>query len=120
MSLSILKKSILVYKPIILWNILLSLLSGIFFVIDGFEKPGGYAMALLMKPTGWLFSIIVERFFLRKHLYFYKNMGLGFRRILVNIIAYDIAFLIIIITVSLLCRNFLLTVLPTSLISKKY
>lgn len=119
-SVKLLKKSIFVYKPIIFWNILLSIIIGRFFIIDGVNKPAPYAMLLLMKPIGWAFSIVIERFFLQKHRYFYRNMSLGFRKILGNIILYDIAMLILIITISLLCRNFLLTVLPNNLVKEQY
>lgn len=119
-SVKLLQQSMLVYKPIILWNILLSILIAIFFIIDGINMPAPYAMILFIKPIGWAFSIVIERFFLQKHSYFYKNMGIGFRKILGNIILYDIAILILIITTSLLCRNFLLTVLPTDLVNKQY
>ena len=120
MSVALLKKSMLVYKPIVLWNILISLIIGLFFVIDGYTKPGPYVMIIIMKPVGWIFSIVIERFFLTRHSYFYKNQGLGFRRILINIIIYDIALLFSIIITCLLCRNFLLTVLPTAIINKQY
>ncbi|KQR70346.1 hypothetical protein ASF92_10195 [Pedobacter sp. Leaf176] len=120
MPASLFKNLMIVYKPVLLWNVLVSLLIGLFFVVDGYDKPGGYAMTIFMKPIGWFFSIIIERFFLQKHRYFYKNMGLGFRKILGNIILYDIAILLLIITTTLLCRNFLLTVLPSNLIKGQY
>ncbi len=120
MSLTLFKKSMLVYKPIMHWNILISLLIGLFFVIDGYKNPGPYVMALIMKPIGWMFSIIIERYFLTKHSYFYKNQGLSFRRILSNIVIYDILLLFSLVIIILLCRNFLLTVLPTSLTEKRY
>lgn len=93
---------------------------GLFFVIDGFEKPAPYVMAIFMKPIGWASSIVIEHFFLSKHRYFYNNMGLGFRKILLNIIYYDIAILIITIIICWLCRDLLLTVLPSNLINKQY
>ena len=120
MPVSLFKNLMIVYKPVLLWNILISLLAGLFFVIDGYDKPGGYAMTAFMKPLGWVFSMVVERFFLQKHRYFYKNMGLGFRRILINIILYDIVILFVVIIICLLCRNFLLTVLPSNLIKGQY
>ena len=110
----------LVYKPIILWNILVSLFTGLFFVINGFDKPGAYVMTLIMKPIGWAFSIAFERLFLKKQSYFYKNMGLGFRRILTNIILHDMIIFIMITLICFICRNFLLTVLPINLINKQY
>ena len=119
-SVKLLQKSTFVYKPIIIWNILLNVVIAIFFVTDGINKPSPYVMLLIMKPIGWGFSIVIERFFLQKHRYFYKNMGLGFRKILGNIILYDIVILIVIIITPLLCRNFLSTVLPNSLIKGQY
>ena len=120
MSISLLKKSVLVYKPIILWNILVSLITGLFFVINGFDKPGAYLMALIMKPIGWGFSIVFDCLFFKKQSYFYKNMGLGFRKILTNIIFYDLIIFTVIIIICFICRNFLLTVLPINLINKQY
>lgn len=120
MSVALLKKSMLVYKPIVFWNILVSLMIGLFFIIDGYRNPGPYVMIIIMKPIGWIFSIIIELFFLSKYSYFYKNQGLRFRRIFSNIIIYDIAMLFTIIITFLLCRNFLLTVLPKALINKQY
>lgn len=120
MSINLLKKSMWVYKPILYWNILLSLIIGLFLVIDGAEKPGGYIMAIIIKPIGWAVSIVFEKLFLRHQSYFYKNMGLSFRKIFLNIIVYDIVILITITIICLLCRNFLLTVLPTDLINKRY
>jgi len=102
MSVALFKKSFLVYKPIVLWNILISLIIGLFFAIDGYGNPGPYVMIIIMKPIGWIFSIFIERFFLSKHSYFYKNQGLGFRRIFSNIIIYDIAMLFSIIITFLL------------------
>ena len=110
------KNLMIIYKPILLWNILISLLAGLFFVIDGYKKPGGFAMTIFMKPVGWTFSLVIERFFLKKHRYFYRNMRFGFRKILSSLILYDIIILILTIAFSLLCRNFLLTVLPSNLI----
>jgi len=120
MPASLFKTLMIVYKPVLFWNILISLLAGLFFVIDGYEKPGGYAMIVFMKPSGWAFSMVIDRFFLQKHRYFYKNIGLGFLRILINIILYDIVILFFIIITCLLCRNFLLTVLPGSLTRGQY
>lgn len=120
MSIVLLKKSILVYKPIIFWNISVNLIIGLFFVINGFDKPGAYIMGIFMKPIGWIFSIALEHLFLKKQSYFYKNMGLGFRKILINIILYDMAILLLITLICFLCRNFLLTVLPINLVNKQY
>jgi len=120
MPASLFKNLMIVYKPVLFWNILINLLIGLFFVIDGYEQPGGYAMIVFMKPAGWAFSMVIEQFFLQKHRYFYKNMGLGFRRILINIMLYDIGILLLIIITCLLCRNFLLTVLPGNLIRGQY
>jgi hypothetical protein len=119
MSIKLLKKSLIVYKPILFWNILVNLLIGTFFIINGTEKPGAYAMALFMKPIGWAFSVILERFFLTKHTIFYKNMGLGFRKIFLNLVIYDLVILFFIVILCLLCRNYLLTVLPTDLMKKQ-
>ncbi|MFD2288166.1 hypothetical protein GJU39_18425 [Pedobacter petrophilus] len=90
MSVKLFKKSLIAYKPIVLWNILVNLLIGIFFIIDGLEKPGPYAMIVFMKPIGWTFSLVIERFFLKKYTIFYKNMGLGFRKIFLNQIVCDV------------------------------
>jgi len=120
MSIKLLKKSLIVYKPIVFWNVLVNIMVGIFFIIDGAKQPGPYAMALFMKPIGWGFSIIIERFFLTKHSIFYKNMGLNFRKIFINLVIYDLAILLFIIILSLLCRSYLLTVLPTAFTEKQF
>lgn len=120
MSTKLFKKSIIVYKPIVFWNILVDIIVGIFFIIDGTGKPGPYAMALLMKAISWGFSIIIERFFLHKHTIFYKNMGLSFRKIFLNLVFFDLLFLLFIVILCLLCRNYLLTALPTDLMKKQF
>ena len=111
---------LLVYKPIIAWNIFISLLVGIFFIIDGLDKPGGYFMAILMKPFGWISSVCFEKLFYNKNSYFFKNLNIASYRIYINIVIYDIAFFILIITICMLNRSFLLTVLPKALINKQY
>ncbi len=114
------RKTLIVYKPIIAWNILVSLVVSLFFVINGFSLVGLYVFVIFLKLIGYGSSIAFNQFFLTSSSYFYKNLGINFRRIMINIIIYDIIVFIAILIIAFSCRNFILTVLPKVLITKPY
>jgi len=108
MSVNLLKKSIVIYKPIFIWNILVSLLTSVFFILNGFNQSGIYSFAIFLKLIGWLFSIGIYRMFYLSTAYFFKNQGIGFKKILVNLILFDLITFAAILTISWICQNFLL------------
>ncbi|RBQ02951.1 hypothetical protein DRW42_23730 [Pedobacter miscanthi] len=120
MSVSLLKKSISVYKPIFVWNILVSLLASAFFILNGFKAPAIYSFALFLKLTGWLFSIAIYYMFYQKTIYYFKNQGIGFRKIMINLILYDLIVFTAILILSLICRDFLSIALANLLQIEKY
>lgn len=120
MSVNLLKKSVAIYKPIFIWNIGVSLLASVFFILNGFNTPGIYTFALSAKLIGWLFSIAIYFMFYQATAYFFKNQGIGFKKIITNLILYDFTFFIAILIISSICRNFLSTVLNDLLQTKKY
>jgi len=120
MSIGLLTKSLTIYKPIFLWNVLVSLLTSVFFILNGFKEPGIYTFALFIKLIGWLFSIAIYFLFYLPTAYYFKNQGISFRKIMVNLILYDLIVFIGILIVSSLCRDFLSTVLTNLLQTAKY
>lgn len=120
MSISLLKKSLTLYKPIFLWNLLASLLTSVFFILNGFKEPGIYSFAIFIKFIGWLFSVAIYFMFYQSTAYYFKNQGIGFRRIMTNLILYDLIVFIGILTISSLCKDFLSTVLTKILEIGKY
>jgi len=107
MSIALLKKSLTIYKPIFLWNILVSLLTSVFFILNGFKEPGIYSFALFIKFIGWLFSFAIYFMFYLSTTYFFKNQGIGFKKIMTNLVLYDTLIFIIILIVIFLCQSFL-------------
>lgn len=120
MSVSLLKKSIFIYKPIFIWNILVSLLAAVFFILNGFKAPAIYSLALCIKLIGWLFSIAIYLMFYRSTAYFFKNQGIAFRKIMVNLILYDLSIFIGILMISSTCRDSLSIALTNLLQIEKY
>ena len=120
MSISLLKKSISVYKPIFIWNILVSMLTSVFFILNGFQQPGIYSFAIFLKLTGWAFSIGIYFMFYLPTSYFFKNQGIGFKKIMANLVLYDLIFFIGILIISWICKDFLLIVLTNLLPKKRY
>ncbi|SFA45902.1 hypothetical protein SAMN04488511_105189 [Pedobacter suwonensis] len=120
MSIALLKKSITIYKPIFLWNILVSLLTAVFFILNGFSQPGIYSFAIFIKLIGWSFSAGIYFMFYQSTAYFFKNQGIGFRKIMLNLVLYDLFFFIGILVASSICRDFLSTVLINFLQTAKY
>ena len=120
MSIGLLKKSLTIYKPLFLWNVLVSLLTSVFFILNGFEEPGIYSFALFIKFIGWLFSIAIYFMFYKSTAYYFKNQGIGFRKIMTNLVLYDLIVFIGILIVSSTCRDFLSTVLTNLLQTAKY
>ncbi|RDC58301.1 hypothetical protein DU508_05035 [Pedobacter chinensis] len=107
MSIGLLKKSFLIYKPIFFWNILVSILTSYLFVLKGFAMTDLYSLSLFIKFTGWVSSIGIYFMFYRSTAYFFKNQGMGFRSILRNIILYDWIIFSMILFFIFLCQNFL-------------
>jgi hypothetical protein len=120
MSIGLLKKSISVYKPIFIWNILVSLLTSVFFILKGFKEPGIYSFAIFLKLIGWSFSISLYFMFYLSTAYFFKNQGIGFRKIMANLVFYDLIVFIGILIISLVCKDFLLIALTNLLQIEKY
>lgn len=120
MPIGLLKKSLTIYKSIYLWNISVSLLTSVFFILNGFKEPGIYISALLIKFIGWLFSVAIYFLFYQSTAYYFKNQGIGFRKIMINLVLYDLMVFIGILIVSSTCRNFLSTVLTNLLQTAKY
>ncbi len=120
MSIGLLTKSLTIYKPIFLWNVLVSLLTSVFFILNGFKEPGIYTFALFIKITGWLFSIAIYFLFYKSTAYYFKNQGIGFKNIVVNLVLYDLIVFIGILIVSSICRDFISTVLTNLLHTAKY
>ncbi len=120
MSIGLLKKSLTVYKPIFLWNVLVSLLTSVFFILNGFKEPGIYTYALFIKVIGWLFSIALYFMFYQSTAYFFKNQGIGLKKIMANLVLFDLIALIVILMISSTCRDFLSTVLINLLQIEKY
>lgn len=120
MSVGLLKKSLTIYKPIFLWNISVSTLTSVFFILNGFKEPWVYTFALFIKFIGWLFSVAVYFMFYQSTAYYFKNQGIGFRKIMTNLVLYDLIVFIGILIVSSICRNFLSTVLTNLLQTGTY
>lgn len=120
MSITLLKKSITIYKPIFLWNIMVSFLTVVFFILKGFWKPEIYSFSIFIKLIGWLFSLGIYLMFYQATAYYFKNQGIGFRKIMINLILYDLIIFIGILIISSICRNFLSTVLTNLLQTAKY
>lgn len=120
MSIGLLKKSLTIYKPIFLWNVLVSLLTSVFFILNGFKEPGIYSFAIFIKFIGWLFSVAIYFMFYQSTGYFFKNQGISFRKIMTNLVLYDLIIFIGILIISLICRNFLLIALTNILQTGKY
>jgi hypothetical protein len=120
MSVSLLKKSISVYKPIFIWNILVSLLTSVFFILKGFKEPTLYSFVLFFKLIGWSFSIALYFMFYQSTAYFFKNQGIGFRKIMANLVLYDLIIFIGILIISLICKDFLSIALTNLLLIEKY
>ena len=107
MSIGLLKKSIIAYKPIFIWNILASSLISVFFKLNGFEDPGFYSLAIFLKLIGWAFSIGLYVMFYKPTAYFFNNQGISFKQIMANLVLYDTVIFIIILNVIFLCQSFL-------------
>lgn len=120
MSVALLKKSIIIYRPIFLWNILISLLTAVFFLLNGFRQPGIYSLSIFIKLIGWSSSIGIYYMFYQSTAYFFKNQGIGLKKIIANLVLYDLIFLIVILLISFICRDFLSTVLINLLQTGQY
>ena len=105
MSIDLLKKSLTIYKPIFLWNVLVSLLTSVFFILNGFKEPGIYSFAILTKFIAWLFSIAIYFMFYQSTSYFFKNQGIGIKQIMTNLVLYDTLIFIIMLIVIFLCQS---------------
>jgi len=120
MSINLLKKSISIYKPIFIWNILVSILTSVFFILNGFKQPGIYSFAIFLKLIGWLFSIGIYFMFYLPTSYFFKNQGIGLKKIITNLVLYDLIIFIGILIISWICKDFLLIALTNLLQTGKY
>jgi hypothetical protein len=120
MSVSLLKKSISIYKPIFIWNILVNILTSVFFILNGFQEPGIYSFAIFIKLIGWAFSIGIYFMFYLSTSYFFKNQGIGFKKVMANLVLYDLIVFIGILIISLICKDFLLIALTSLLQIEKY
>ena len=120
MSIGLLKKSLTIYKPIFLWNVSVSILTSVFFILNGFKEPGIYTFTLFTKFISWLFSVAIYFMFYQSTAYYFKNQGIGFRKIMINLVLYDLIVFIGILIVSSTWRDFLSTVLTNLLQIGKY
>jgi len=79
----------------------------VFFYLNGFDEPGIYSFMLIIKIIGWIFSVAIYFMFYQNTAYFFKNQGISFKRIMTNLIFYDLALLLATLMILLVWQNFL-------------
>jgi len=85
----------------------MSFLAAQLFLQQGFNIYGVYMIAGIIKIMGFVFSVLIERIFYAKRMYFLKNLGLSYRRIFTYIFLLDLGYYAIILTGCWMIRNFI-------------
>jgi len=107
MSINLLKKTIRIYKPIAAWNVTVSVLVSLLFYYKGFAETEIYSLAIFFKLLGWAFSLALHYMFYQSSIYFFQNMGIGLKKIMLNLICYDILLFISLLFFIRQCQRFL-------------
>jgi len=77
------------------------------FFLKGFDKYPLYMLALLFKFIGYFISGIIEKVFFPNRSHYYRNMRLGYTKIFSTLFLSDFLLLIIVFTLTYLCKNYI-------------
>lgn len=70
------------FKLVFALNFALSLYIVNLFYLKGFDKVGLYQLALGFKLLGYAATAIIEKLIFSRRIYYYYNLGIGYRKIL--------------------------------------
>lgn len=77
------------------------------FYLNGFDKSALYTLALFFKAIGYGFTVAIERLFFLNRSYFYRNMGLGYKKVFGSFMALDCLLFVFILMVVALWKSFI-------------
>jgi hypothetical protein len=95
------------FKLVLFLNFCLSLFFGYLFFLKGFDKAPLYSIALFFKLVAYGTTVSIEKLFFSVRNYYYRNLGLSYRRIFSVLFAVDMMLFISLLVVVALCRNFI-------------
>ena len=90
------------FKLVVFINFSYSIFFTYLFVIKGFDKVDLYNIAIVFKLIAYTVTIVIEKLFFSNRVFYYKNLGLSYRRVLGTYFGLDfIIFLLLLLIFSL-------------------
>jgi hypothetical protein len=98
------------FKLVIFLNFSLSLYLTYLFVLKDFDKVNLYNIAIALKLIGYAFTLTIEKLFFAQRSFYYRNLGLSYKRILGVFFGLDFLIFIVLLMFSYLCKSYILIV----------
>jgi len=95
------------FKVNILLNLWVSAYFSYFFWTRGFDKYPLYTLALIFKVTAYGLGLASEKLLAPRREFYYRNMGIGYRRIFGTLYIADLLLFILVLIFSATCRNYI-------------
>jgi len=95
------------FKLVLFLNFCLSLFFGYLFFLKGFDKAPLYSIALFFKLIAYGTTLSIEKLLFSQRRYYYRNLGLSYRRIFTVLYAAEFTLFISLLMLVAVCRNFI-------------
>src|SRR6478609_111224 len=105
------KKLIFIYshhfKLVLFLNCCLSLFFAYLFLHKGFDKIPLYNLAIAFKIVAYLKTFGIEKLLFEQQAFYYRNLGLSYRKLFSTFFAIDFVLFLILLIVAFVCRSFI-------------
>lgn len=95
------------FKLILCLNFCLSLFFAYLFYRKGFNQVSLYNLAIFFKGIGYLFTATVEKVFFTNRSYYFKNLGISYRRLFGVLFVFDLIIFVLMLFALWLLRSFI-------------
>jgi len=95
------------FKFLIFLNLFLSLYLIQLFCLKGFDKVGLYNLAIFFKLVAFATTFGIEKLFFGKHIFYFQNLGLSYRKIFGIFYLLDFALFILLFLISWLWKSYM-------------
>jgi hypothetical protein len=95
------------FKLVFALNFALSLYFVNLFYLKGFDKAGLYQLAIGFKLLAYAATVVIEKLVFSRRIYYYYNLGIGYRKILGLFFAMDLGIFVSFLILCALWINFI-------------
>ena len=95
------------FKLVAILNFSYTIFFTYLFVIKGFDKVDLFNIAIVLKLIAYTLTIVIEKLFFSNRVFYYKNLGLSYRRVLGTYFGLDFIIFLLLLLIFSLWMNFI-------------